>query len=408
MKVHAFYNSSGNIGVYLKIDGFITTNTYKYMSTTSPHLYSKSQTNSFYYEKKEEGENDANEIKGERKDQNEIEFNNKDMSNSVYKYKYFSEWSIKLPEKLLPSFKSKNFSVFYEIELVLVEIRNKVTYRNKIEIHGNNLNCEADVNITEINNDLYYNLKKEICTNILNSGFYKNFLKIDLKINSLDKDKEDNCHYDNFLLSNEQNEEVFSIKNGALIKNDLDKIVTDKNVKSDSSGIENEFTKITSLNKHKNDKFTLLENISKNQILKIKEHFAFQFDCPNIENLSKEHQKLKIKKDDEVYAYVEISDVLEQNGSFIIKYNKNIVSTIFNVIKQDYVENELIDAEMLQCVKFNSKNCIMKTFYLEIDKNLFSIKCDKFERKFILIIVLNEIEVSMEIKIISSNVYKIN
>ena len=341
MCVRVEHNTPKCIGLYLKLDGYLCTNSYKYKTTTSPQYYAKSI---------------------------ELIKNNQQI--------YMAEWSIPLPDKLLPSFKSKNLSVYYEISTTKVELKRKTNYINRVSIRGNNLDCIADINLQECDETEYYKIKEDVCRELLHREFNEE-PEISVEAES------------------ERGDEIFQITNNSVVKQEI------TNKQCNLVKKESKQNKLNLTNKREN----LTEKIRnlKMKADEFKLNPLCHFKLPNIININREPQQLKIKDGDTVIAIIEIKEILEYKASFKIIYNKNISETVVNLIQQDYLENELLDAEMVVCQKFNSKNCIEKVFEFELDENSFTIKCDKFERRYVLILSLDPYEVMLDVKIASKH-----
>lgn len=334
MLVCAYHKYSDAIALYLKLDGYICTNTYKYKSTTSPHFDTKNKAN-------------------------------KEGNPKYAEYSHCGQWEVPLSKKLLPTFKSKNISVYYEIEIVLVELKNKFVSRNKVEIRGNNLDCESDVDISLCDNTKYEELKKVLCKNALEK----------YKVEETPRETKNN-----FSLQ-ETCDAVYKVQNNAIVKHEINISEKLENVKIQKK-------------EEINEKDLCVDKIEFEEVFK-----DVFFDAPNCIEISKEMATMKIRNNEDIVAMLKMPEIFHQDDEFTLYYKNNINWTTINIIKQDYIENVLIDAELIHCDKFYSKNALERVFSFKLESNTFNIKCDKFERKLILIITLDELEVSMDINV---------
>ncbi|ORD94730.1 hypothetical protein ECANGB1_31 [Enterospora canceri] len=345
----AKHTVSDAIGLYIKIDGYISTNTYKYKTATSPYFYSKNTK-----------QDESSEI---REMTDELE--KKETNNNLYT----AEWHIQLPYRTLPTFKSKNISVYYEAEVITVQLRNKTTHRTRVEIHGNNLDCECDTNIIENNNEEYYELKERLCKEALKDYCTnKQDESIDIKTNT---------------------EEVFRIKDGT--------ITMQKNHSGKSNLNEIDFTQV--IQKVQEMK------LGKKERKEIRPTKLPVFRRVNILQIEKEPTSMKVNSKNGLIATIKIRDILEYKASLRIIYAKAIYSTRIEVFVEDLVDGELIDMTVVKSESVVTKHCLERVFDIDFecdDKKVFSIKTARFERRIYLVVNLDEYEVKLPLKVANS------
>ncbi len=99
--------------------------------------------------------------------------------NNNYEFKAFNqegeaEFNIMLHPNVLPSYKTRHFSISYILNAILIEKENKRYYETVIDIENTNLLDKNVLNENKIkftNRNSYMNRKNEICEKLLKNFF---------------------------------------------------------------------------------------------------------------------------------------------------------------------------------------------------------------------------------------------
>ncbi|KAL6120689.1 hypothetical protein NUSPORA_02539 [Nucleospora cyclopteri] len=381
MDVCVLHNIENTFGIYLRLEGFIETNSYKYRHLTCPYFFTVTENTI---------DNDMTAVEHDVKIRlSKLKVKNKGNEISKSNFKFFSKFYIKLPEKILPSLKSNNFSVTYSIELITLQARKKRTFKCPLIVINSNFNCETDIEITDFNNMEYYE-KKKMAVEMLNSQFNDKLAE---------EAAQTELNEENFLLS-AADSEVFLI-NSHRIK---------KCTENSAEHLENQETvEIVKNLKYEHVDFNIEEVNEKNlqnylqRVDLIKNTPVFR--NPRIFNLEGKKRVIKIQGKEEIkgklsfLAFIFLPTVFLSQGNLKIVYKKEIISTTLTVIKQDYENNQLIDVTIIKSEYFYSKNCLERVFEVEFEE--FSLKCDKFEIKYVVILALDDYEVTFCLEVIN-------
>lgn len=344
MNIKAIHDKPNTIGVYLKLEGFISTNTYDYKMVTSPYFYSVSTYTNGYY---------------------------------------VAYWTIGLPRNLVPTFKSRNISAYYEINIIIVQVKKKIEYSNKVEIVGNNFDCQIDLQLCEFNNEFYYTEKKKLCKIL----FQK------LKMIDTSHQNEFNSAINN--IQKLQNEDIDIID-----INKFDFLNSNETCKLNDTFITN--STIDNLNKYEK----LIQLYDTLNIKKINLEQLPHFKLPNIIRINKTPKRFKIQNDNELVAIIEFLEILEHKNTFKLLYINPIKWTSFSIIEEDYQNKELIDMTIIKYEKWNSEYCLEKVFdiiFEDYNNDILTISCNIFQKKHFIILNLDDFEIKIPIKIAGKN-----
>lgn len=287
----------------------------------------------------------------------------------------FDTFTIKLPQKIIPSFNSKHFTVWYEWTVTVIYDMHLDVYKTPFEIYNSNIETYsysglvrvADVNIS---NEMYRHRKKMALDRI-----YSKLFGAVLRPDAVSNDCELNYKKCSELRACEV------IKDLSIVNEYKQLLETYKSIKSlsdDKASVEGD------------DKASI-EGDSRIQ------NFRPIFSNPNICIITKRTTKVTVTNMGNKIATVEYPVYFIGEKSMKIRFFENIKSTTVYINKMEYENEHLIDMNIVFFSDFSTDNCIEKIVDLKISDYTFKTFC--FEIKLKMYLVFDGFEVSFDIAV---------
>lgn len=125
------------------------------------------------------------------------------------------------------------------------------------------------------------------------------------------------------------------------------------------------------------------------------------FRNPNLLEIRSYERTSTVIEAGSTIAHIVCPTLIKGQSYIKIKYQKNVRNTQINIWRQDYEKDNMIDAESIFCVSFDSDSCLEKLFDFKVQG--FSLKNFVFEVRYILNISLDDSEISLPISVLGPN-----